>query len=310
MIYITGATGHIGNNLVRKLAERKIEFKIIARNISKAIQEFKDKTIIGDVFDQDFLNANLEPNSILIHLAAYVNLKNKQRDLTYQINYEGTKIIADTCVKKNIHLIYTSSVDAINSQEYLIKEPKTLELDTLDTLYQKTKALATNYIINLTNQGLLSSLILYPSAVIGINDYKPSPIGKEIKKCFKKRICLYFQGGYNFIDVDDVTEAIIKGVANKSNGQIILSGQYVSLYRMYRLIFETNKRKVLMIKIPVYLVKFVSKIIPRYKVMIKALLSNHNYDNSLMISMLEVQPKPISLTIKNTVKWFLKEKNL
>ncbi len=79
---------------------------------------------------------------------------------------------------------------------------------------------------------------------------------------------------------------------------------------MYRLIFETNKRKVLMIKIPVYLVKLVSKIIPKYKVMIKALLSNHNYDNSLMISMLEVQPKPISLTIQNTVKWFLKEKNL
>ncbi len=310
MIYITGATGHIGNNLVKKLSERKIDFKIIARNVSKAIQEFKDTTIIGDVFDQDFLNENLESNSILIHLAAYVNIKNTQSDLTYKTNFEGTQAIADTCVKKNIHLIYTSSVDAISSQEYLIKEPKYLEPDTLDTLYQKTKALATNYLIDLTNQGLLSSLILYPSAVIGINDYKPSPIGKEIQKCFKKRLCLYFQGGYNFIDVDDVTEAIIKGVTNQINGQIILSGQYVSLYRMYRLIFETNKRKVLMIKIPVYLVKLVSKIIPKYKVMIKALLSNHNYDNSLMISMLEVQPKPISLTIQNTVKWFLKEKNL
>ncbi len=309
MIYITGATGHIGNNLVKKLAEKKIKFKILARSLSKSIEEFKDITMIGDIFDQNFLDENLESNAIFIHLAAFVNLKNNQSDLTYHVNYEGTKIIADTCVKKNIKLIYISSVDAIHSQEYLIKEPKYLEPDTLATLYQKTKAIATNYLIDLTDQGLLSSLILYPSAVIGINDYKPSPIGKEIKKCLKKRLCLYFQGGYNFIDVDDVTEAIIKGVIDNVKGQVILSGQYVSLFRMYRLIFETNRRKVLMIKIPVYLVKLVSKIIPRYKVMIKALLSNHNYDNSLMISKLNIQPKPISSTIKNTVTWFLEETN-
>ncbi|MGM0495427.1 MAG: NAD-dependent epimerase/dehydratase family protein, partial [Bacillota bacterium] len=34
MIYITGATGHIGNNLVRELAKKGYDFKILARKIT------------------------------------------------------------------------------------------------------------------------------------------------------------------------------------------------------------------------------------------------------------------------------------
>lgn len=308
MIYITGATGHVGNNLVRKLTQEKYDFRILARKITKAIEDFKKQTIIGDIFDENFLNETLQDNDVLVHLAAYINLKNDQRDLTYKINYEGTKTIADICVRKNVYLIFSSSVDAIRSDDYLVTETNHLKIDCIDTLYQKTKALASNYILDLSNKTNLRSLVLYPSAIIGINDYKPSPIGKEIKKCFKRRVCLYFQGGYNFIDVEDVTNAIISSIQTQYLGQVIISGQYVSLYDMYRLIFKALDRKVIMIKIPIYLIKLVSNIIPRFKVMIKALLSNHNYDNTKMINDLKIQPLPISLTIDKTVKWFIEEK--
>jgi len=304
MIYITGATGHIGNNLAKKLSENNIEFKLLSRSVSKSIINFKEKTIIGDIFSIAFLEKNLKSGDTLIHLAAYINLKNNQKALTLETNYEGVKMIVDFCVAKKIYLVFSSSVDAISSRDYLIKEPSKLIIDENFGLYQKTKADATNYLLEKMQTDSIKAMLVYPSAVIGINDFKPSAVGKEIKKCFKRKICLYFHGGYNFIDVEDVVQAIVNGIQNNVTGSFLLSGHHVSLYDMYRLIFKNINRKVLMIKIPLFLVKLMVKLLPKYRIMIKALLSEHNYDNLQMINTLKVNPKPVSITINNTVNWF------
>lgn len=306
MIFITGATGHIGNNLVKELSSQKLDFKILARKSHKSIEDFADKIIIGDIFSKVFLNENLKPNDTLIHLAAYINLKNDKADLTNQINFQGVKTIADFCVENNIFLIYTSSVDCITSNDYLIKEPKIINTDLLEGYYQKSKAQATNYILNLQQENKIKALILFPSAVLGINDYKPSAIGKEIKRNFKRKICFYFHGGYNFVDVLDVTKAIINGYIMCKTSSFIISGEYVSLYQMYKMIYNQMGKKVLMIKIPIYLIKFACLILPKYKVMIKALLTEHNFANQKMIEELKVNPTPINNTLENTITW-LKE---
>ena len=309
MIYITGATGHIGNNLVRKLHEEKLDFRILARQTSKSIEPFKDKIIIGDVFSYDFLDSNLQENDTLIHLAAYINLKNDQEEMTAKINYEGVKMIADFCLEKSIYLVYTSSTDCITNGDYNLSEPEEIEVNSLEGYYQRSKAKATNYLLMLSKENNLKCLILYPSAVIGINDFKPSAVGKEIKRCFRKRICFYFHGGYNFVDVQDVSKAVFNAIKNNITGSFILSGEYISLYKMYKLIFSNLNRKVITIKIPVYLVKFFSLIIPKYKVMIKALLTEHNFNNKKMINILKTNPTPIPFTLKNTIEWFKENKN-
>ncbi|MDT8337080.1 MAG: NAD-dependent epimerase/dehydratase family protein, partial [Candidatus Izemoplasmatales bacterium] len=225
-----------------------------------------------------------------------------------QINFLGVKTIADFCALNNIFLIYTSSVDCITSNDYLIKEPENIFTDHLEGYYQLSKALATNYLLNLQNENKIKALILYPTAVLGINDFKPSAIGKEIKRTFKRTICVYFHGGYNFVDVRDVTKAIINGYQNNINSSFIISGEYISLYQMYKMIYKQLDKKVLMIKIPVYLIKFASLILPKYKVMIKALLTEHNFANQKMIDQLKVKPTPINLTLQNTITWFKENK--
>ena len=310
MIYITGATGHIGNNLVKKLAENQIDFRILARNTSVAIQGFENRVIIGDIFSKDFLERNIKEYDTLVHLAAYINLKNDKSLLTDEINFNGVKTIADFCVEHKIHLIYTSSTDVITNGNYLINEPDTIDIEKLEGYYQRSKAKATNYLLNLMNCGDLKAMIVYPSAVLGINDFKPSAIGKEIKKTFKRRVCFYFHGGYNFVDVSDVAEVLMQGITKKISGSYIISNEFISLYNMYRLIFKTLKRKVLMIKIPVYLVKFAALIMPKYRIMIKALLTDHNFSNKKMIEELLINPVPINQTIQNTVTWFKGETNV
>ena len=304
MIYITGATGHIGNNLVRKLYEQDIDFRILSRSIQRSISDFSERVIIGDVFSVDFLKTHLKPKDTLVHLAAYINLKNDKQSLTEEINYLGVKTIADFCAASDIFLIYTSSTDAITSDSFLIEEPEEIQLDNLISYYQKSKAKATNYILNLTKTAKLKAFIIYPSAVIGINDFKPSALGRELKRTFKRKVCFYFHGGYNFIDVEDVAMSIVIGLTERKTGSYIISGEHISLYDMYKLIFNTLNKKVLMIKIPVYLIKFAGIIFPKFNVMIKALLTKHNYNNQKMIEELNIAPTPITKTITKTINWF------
>jgi dihydroflavonol-4-reductase len=307
MIFITGATGHIGNNLAKKLSELNQDFTIISRKHNVVIEEFKDKTIIADIFELDTLVKYLKPKDILIHLAAYINLKNDRIDYTYHVNYKGVKTIANFCHQFDIYFIYTSSTDTIKNENYLITEPNQIYPEKLKNHYQISKAKATQYLLNLQKEQGMKSLILYPSAIIGIHDYKPSAIAKEIMRCKKRRVCFYFQGGYNFIDVEDCVKSIISAMNKKLTGQFILSGHYLSLYQMYQLIFYHFNKKVLMIKIPRYVVKFVSLINRKLRTMISPLLEKHNYNNQKMIEELKIIPKPMSLTIENTVKWLLEE---
>ncbi|MDD3712285.1 MAG: NAD-dependent epimerase/dehydratase family protein [Candidatus Izemoplasmatales bacterium] len=310
MIYITGATGHIGNNLVKKLAENQLDFRILARKTSIAVKEFENRVIIGDIFNKKFLEKNINEGDTLVHLAAYINLKNDKSLLTDEVNFNGVKTIADFCVEHNIHLIYTSSTDVITNGNYLINEPDTIDIDKLEGYYQRSKAKATNYLLNLMKNDNLKAMIVYPSAVLGINDFKPSAIGREIKRTFRRRICFYFHGGYNFVDVNDVAEVLMQGIAKEISGSYIVSNEFISLYNMYRLIFKTLKRKVLMIKIPIYLVRFAAFILPKYRIMIKALLTDHNFSNKKMIEELMINPVPINQTIQNTVTWFKGENNV
>ena len=111
------------------------------------------------------------------------------------------------------------------------------------------------------------------------------------------------------MDVEDVAAAIFNGVKENICGSFILSGEYISLYKMYRLIFSNLYRKPLMIKIPVYLVKLGAKLFPKYKIMIYALLTEHNFSNKKMINNLKVNPTPIPITLKNTITWFKGNKN-
>ena len=99
---ITGATGHIGNNLARSLIQNHKEVVILTRRMDRAIEGLHAKFIVGDIFDDSFLDNHIRENDIVIHLAGVIDIKNNKMDETYKINYELTKKLVDICMNKNI----------------------------------------------------------------------------------------------------------------------------------------------------------------------------------------------------------------
>ena len=113
---ITGGTGHIGNNLARYLISQKQEVKLLLRRSNdKAINDIECIKVVGDIFDESFLLKEIEEDSIVIHLAALIDIENKNVELLQEVNFNLTVKIAQACIKKHIKkFIYVSSTDAIN----------------------------------------------------------------------------------------------------------------------------------------------------------------------------------------------------
>ncbi len=308
---IIGATGHIGNNLVRFLVSANEEVVILARRLDEKLKKLKVEYYVLDIFNQDELVKYIKEDDIVINLVAIIDIKNKLKEKTLQVNYKGTIKITDVCIQNKVKkYIYCSSVDAIykSDQTSIIKEPNHMECDKLVYNYPYTKALATQYVMDKMKEDhetLIS--IIYPSAVIGVNDYKPSMIGKVIQDCIKGKREFGIKGGYNFIDVDDVVRAIYKISKQNISDTFILSGHNVTIIELYKAINKELNTKRKIWKIPMWIVKIACLFVPYLsKFTIETILENHNYDASKAKEKLNWELTSFEETIHKTVQWFKK----
>ena len=77
MIAITGASGHVGNNLVRKLNEKGIKPRILVHDpttVKKALEGLDFDAYKGDVTDKDSLDRFIEGAETVLHCAAWISI--------------------------------------------------------------------------------------------------------------------------------------------------------------------------------------------------------------------------------------------
>ncbi|MBQ2891342.1 MAG: NAD-dependent epimerase/dehydratase family protein [Bacilli bacterium] len=315
---ITGATGHIGNNLVRLLLSKGIDVKILVRNLKdKAIESLDCEKVVGDITDINFLESVIEENSIVIHSAGLIDVTNKLVDDLMNVNVWATIDLVQVCIKKKVwKFIYISSTDALNGTG-ILKEPIEFSLDGMDSYYGISKAMASDYVLKAINMGLINGCILCPSCVIGVNDYKISSQGGVIKKQIKKKIALSTKGHYNFIDVDNLVEAIYNASIVDAKPIYLLTGVDVNVSSLFKAIFKVLNKKGVIIHIPLFLVKFGLLFMPIYykitkekpiftKFTIKTINEKKTFDSSLAKNDLGLKDTNFEKVIEKTINWFLK----
>jgi len=304
MFIVTGATGHIGNTVVRHLLAHHLEVRVLIRKMDDALKDLPIDIQIGDVFDDAFLAAHISTNDILIHSAGYIDLLNIDRLQSFRTNYLGTKKIVDVCIEKKVRLVYISSVDAITkNKKGFVSEPKKIHPKLMKSNYAISKALATEYVLDHMSKDL-NGIILYPSAVIGINDFKPSAAGKEILSVLKHRYVFALRGGYNFIDVRDVAEAIYQAAISNKRDHIILSGYDKTIKELYHSIERASNTHKIIIPLPTLLVRIAVIFTPKYsQMMISTIQENYHYDNEKMRTYLLPSLIPFEKTMADTIKW-------
>ncbi len=321
---ITGGTGHIGNNLIRELLkDQNNEICVLVRRKNdESLRGLKVKEVIGDILDANFLSQVIEKNSTIVHIAGLIDITNKELDNLIKVNYEATKKIIDVSIKnKASKFIYVSSVDAIYKENNIAKiiEPTDLYPDKLKTYYGKSKALATKYVLEkLENE--IKGAVIYPSAVIGPNDYKISSAGTFFLNSLEHKMMARIKGEYNFVDVRDVAKSIIFIATNETlHKSYLITGSNISVNEIFKTIYKYQNRKRLPIYLPLWFVYFISFFVPLVakikkekpvftKMAIDILNDNHNYDNSLSVKDLKMNYIDVKKSIIDSLDWLKKHK--
>ena len=114
---VTGATGLVGNNVVRLLLNRGRSVRTVVRPHrvadDPALAGLPIETASGTLADEQALQQAIDGSSFVIHSAAMVHCGWRHRDEMHGVNVRGTELVARCARRAGARLIHVSSVDAI-----------------------------------------------------------------------------------------------------------------------------------------------------------------------------------------------------
>ena len=116
MILITGATGHVGNNLLRSLSKKGETLRLFLQPQESvgALEGTHFDLSVGDIRNPEDVNRAVEGCEKVYHLAGLVDIAPKQVNLLEEVNVLGTRNIVEACLKYNVkRLVFISSVHAL-----------------------------------------------------------------------------------------------------------------------------------------------------------------------------------------------------
>ena len=323
MIVITGATGHLGNVLVRKLVSmnKKVRALILPGENIASLEGLEVEKMEGDVRVPDSLRKAFEGADIVYHCAGIISILPGQQKQLYQVNVLGTRNVANICLEiKTKRLVYTSSIHALSEPVPGIVFDESREFNPEKVLgeYSKSKALGTLEVLKGIEKGL-DAVILCPSGIIGPYDYRVSEMGKLIVDFVKGKVKACVDGAYDFVDVRDVAEGLILACEKGRKGEgYILSGQQISVQQLLEFLEEISGVKAPSFKIPHQVARTAGFFNVLYcnLMKIKPLFTPFSIDvlaSNSLVSCQKAQdefgysPRSIYESIKDTVRWFRKE---
>ena len=239
-IYLTGASGFVGKNLVSSLD--------------------KNVLIKKHVRDSEFL---IKQNTV-IHLAGKAHdLKNiSNKDEYYEVNTELTKQIFDSfLISDSSVFIMLSSVKAVADNvvgilnEDCEPNPK--------THYGKSKLLAENYILSKKIPNNKRVYILRPCMIHGPNNKGNLNLLYNLVSKRIPWILGSFQNKRSYCSIDNllfIINELIKNNTIPSGVYNVADDEYLSTNEIISLISNSNNQKPIIFNLSPFIVKFIAKI--------------------------------------------------
>lgn len=315
-IALTGASGHIGANLCRKLLDKHHDLRVLTSRYTDSLKGLDLELVQGDLLNKSSLIELADGAELMIHLAATISINGDQHVL--DTNVIGTKNVLDvvrTCKVKR--LIHFSSIHALVHQplDQPLDEERPLAVSD-HIVYNQSKALAEELVLQAAKSGI-DAVIINPTSVMGPNDFKPSLIGQAIIQLYKGKIPALIPGGYDWVDVRDVVDGTIMAMENGRAGQsYLLSGHFKTLPELYEEIVQIKGIDKKLPLIPFWLAEVgvpfltawarISGNKPMYtKESVAILKSAHtNISSKKARHELGYKSRPFKDTLRDTIDWF------
>jgi dihydroflavonol-4-reductase len=237
-VLVTGATGLVGNNVVRLLVQRGMAVRVLTRATSdpRPLANLAVEVAQGDVRDLDSVRQAMRDVTHVVHSAGQVHIGWSGLELQRAINVEGTRNVAEAALEANARMVHVSSVDALGlAQPGQLADESTPRIGKTQCPYVITKSEAEKTVQSVIARGL-DAVVVNPGFMIGPWDWKPSS-GKMLVAVGKKFSALAPIGGCSICDVRDVAAGILAALERGRPGQnYILAGHnasYLSIWQLF-----------------------------------------------------------------------------
>ena len=316
---VTGASGHVGINLVRALIAHGRDVRIIAHNSTLGLEGLKIEQRNGDVNDADSLNKAFEGASIVYHLAAHISLLMNDHGRCAAVNVDGTRNVIEACRRNNVkRLMHFSSIHSFCNEpaDVPIDETRPLVESPGSAPYDFSKACGERLVRQAAREGI-NAVIINPTGVIGPYDYRPSHFGQALIMMAEGRVPVILKGGFDWVDARDVADGAIKAEQVALPGaNYLLSGTWLSVGETAAIVAEIRGRKPPAIVCPVSVARACAPIVTTVSswtgtrpiftsVSLKALAGNRNISHAKATRELGYEPRPIRETLADTIQWFI-----
>lgn len=326
MIAITGATGHIGNVLVRQLYQKlngkeTIRVLVPPGETMEPLRGTLVEVSVCDVTDYDAVLEGIRGAETVFHLAGVISIVRGKRDLMERVNVQGTCNVLRAARECSVRrVVYVSSVHAFAEPEHggLIDEATPVDPARVLGDYAQTKAEATLLVRQAAAAGQ-DVVIVHPTGVIGPYEFRNSHTGAMLKGLMKKKYPMKFGGHYDFVDVRDVANGILLAAENGRAGEsYILGGNNITIGELFEIVARLCGYKPPRFNAPLWLLKAIApvaeswakarKTTPTFTpYSLQTLLSNSNISCDKARTELGYAPRPIAVTLGDFVRWARKE---
>lgn len=249
---VTGAAGHLGNNIIRLLVSRNEQIRalVLPQETNLSMIDPSVQIYRGDICDKESMVPffSHQPDELLyvFHCAGIVTIASHYDQKVWDINVTGTQNIIEMCRQYQVEkLIYVSSVHALPElpDHQVITEVTSFDPQRVKGLYAQTKAAASQLVMEAANNGLNASLI-HPSGIVGPNDYGHGHITQLIVNYARNKMPVGTSGGYDFVDVRDVAAGALACCDKGQSGQgYLLTNHYCSVADLFKNLYEITHLK-------------------------------------------------------------------
>ncbi len=254
---VTGATGHLGANLIRHLLNAGEQVRVMLRGQrdNSALDGLELERVYADLRDGSAVAAAVSGCTRIYHCAALVstvagNTAHK-RDL-FDTNVLGTVHILKAAERHGVDKVVVSG--SLSATGYQPGRPSHEDMPFYPfdrhLPYGFTKHLVEHECLKAHANGL-NVVVASSCAIIGPHDYAPSRLGRVLIDFAHGALRAYIPGGFEFVSSQDIAEGHILAMRHGRSGQkYIFSTAYASVDDLLALFQQVTRRPLPALRLP------------------------------------------------------------
>src|SRR6516162_1136377 len=243
---ITGSSGHLGANLVRRLLKDGHSVRALVRRGSnnEALDGLKLELVYGDLRDPGSVAAAVRGYSQIHHCAAMLSTTSGKEREIFDCNVIGTRNLLRAALEAGVSRVVVSG--SLSAVGHVGDHPsdETVPFYPFEKLppYSHTKAAVEHECLKAVVDGL-HVVIATSCAIIGPNDFKPSRMGKTLVDFARGKLRAYVPGGFTFVSASDMVEGHMLCMEKGRAGQkYIFSTEFLTVDDLLKIFEDVTGR--------------------------------------------------------------------